>query len=92
VDQKDELANFLNSLKRLSRITFVLFDGTVVSGNFATPKPHSEFIGPDPFEHRVLLKSVMVRSGKLSMNLPIVDVGFEKIASWELGEPEAPPQ
>lgn len=92
MDQKNELAIFLDGLNRSTRVTFVLFDGTVVSGNFATPKPHPDFIGPDPFEYRVLLKLVTVRSGRLCMNLPKVVVDVEKIASWEIGEPQAPPQ
>jgi hypothetical protein len=92
LDQKNELAIFLDGLKISTRITFVLFDGTVVSVNFATPKRHPDFIGSDPFEHRVLLRSVTVRSGKRSINIPMVDVEYEKIASWEMGEPQAPEQ
>jgi hypothetical protein len=92
VDQKDELANFLDNLKRLSRITFVLFNGTVVSGKFVTPKPHPDFIGRDPYEHRVLLKSGTVHSGNLSINHPKVGVEFKNIASWKPDESEVLPQ
>jgi hypothetical protein len=92
MDDKTNLEIFINSLKPFTKISFALFNGTLISGSFATPKPHPDYIGSDPYEDRVVLESATVWSGKFIAKVPKVIVHFDEIVSWVLIEQRLPLQ
>jgi hypothetical protein len=89
MDDRTNLEIFINSLRPFAKISFALFNGTMISGYFATPKQLSDYIGPDPYKDRVVLETATVCSRRFIVKVPRVVVPFDEIVSWVLTEPRA---
>jgi hypothetical protein len=85
----NKLISFLYGLEKEPKVvSFLLENGSVVSGKFATPKPEGSFYFTDEYEFEglVLLKSVTVAQGnKAFARLPELRVVKEEIRAWGVG-------
>lgn len=85
----EKLISFLYDLDKEPKVvSFLLENGSVVSGKFATPKPQGSFYFTDEYEFEglVLLKSVTVaQSDKAFARLPELHIVQEEIRAWGVG-------
>lgn len=85
----DKLISFLYDLEKSPRVvSFLLENGSVVSGKFATPRPPSTYF-PSEYEYNglVLLKSVTVAMGHQPLaTLPELRFPQKDIRAWALGK------
>lgn len=84
----DKLISFIYSLEKSPKVvSFLLKDGQVVSGKFATPEKPSIVIGRWEYEGLVVLETVTIAQlGKPFAKLPQLQVEIKNITGWAIGK------